>query len=183
VSPEEKARIDIDRLLTAAGWTVADVSTANIHASRGVAIREFPLNAGFGFADYLLYVDGKAAGGIEAKKQGATLTGVEIQSGRYAQGLPAALPARCRLCTSPPASRRTSQACSTRNRAPATCSPSTGRRPSPTEPPRDSCRPYLAQEIVENLGAAMEQFRLIAADLGSNSADGLIRRDTGIADK
>ena len=30
---------------------------------------------------------------IEAKKQGATLTGVEIQSARYAKGLPAALPA------------------------------------------------------------------------------------------
>jgi type I restriction enzyme R subunit len=96
VSPEEKARTDIDRLLAAAGWTVADVSKADIHASRGVAIREFPLNAGFGFADYLLYVDGKAAGVIEAKKQGATLTGVEIQSGRYAQGLPVALPAHRR---------------------------------------------------------------------------------------
>jgi len=32
--------------------------------------------------DYLLYVDGKAAGIIEAKKQGATLTGVEVQSAR-----------------------------------------------------------------------------------------------------
>jgi type I restriction enzyme R subunit len=30
---------------------------------------------------------------IEAKKEGATLSGVEVQSGRYAQGLPAALPA------------------------------------------------------------------------------------------
>jgi type I restriction enzyme R subunit len=30
---------------------------------------------------------------IEAKKQGATLTGVEVQSGRYAQGLPTSLPA------------------------------------------------------------------------------------------
>jgi type I restriction enzyme R subunit len=54
-----------------------------------VAIREFPLNPGHGFADYLLYVDGKAAGVIEAKKQGATLTGVEVQSARYTQGLPA----------------------------------------------------------------------------------------------
>lgn len=35
-----------------------------------------------GFADYLLYVDGKAAGVIEAKKEGATLTGMEVQSGR-----------------------------------------------------------------------------------------------------
>lgn len=70
-----------------------DVDQANLHAARGVAIREFPLKDGFGKADYLLYVDGKAAGVIEAKKEGATLTGVEVQSGRYAQGLPDTLPA------------------------------------------------------------------------------------------
>ncbi|MCD6734161.1 MAG: DEAD/DEAH box helicase family protein [Burkholderiaceae bacterium] len=92
-TPEELARAEIDRLLIAAGWHVCDVAAANLHAARGVAIREFPLASGFGFADYLLYVDGKAVGVIEAKKQGATLTGVEIQSGRYAQGLPASLPA------------------------------------------------------------------------------------------
>jgi len=69
------------------------MAAANIHAARGVALREFPLESGFGFADYLLYVDGKAAGVIEAKKHGATLSGVEFQSGRYAQGLPASLPA------------------------------------------------------------------------------------------
>ena len=91
--PEQLARIDIDKLLTAAGWQVFDLKDANIHAARGVAIREFPLNTGFGFSDYLLYIDGKAAGVIEAKKQGATLTGVEVQSGKYAQGLPSALPA------------------------------------------------------------------------------------------
>ena len=90
---EQQARKRIDELLVAAGWSVQDVKAADIHAARGVAIREFPLEQGFGFADYLLYVDGKAAGIIEAKKQGATLTGVEIQSARYAQGLPASLPA------------------------------------------------------------------------------------------
>ena len=52
-----------------------DAAAANIHGARGVAIREFPLAKGFGFADYLLYVDGKAAGVIEAKKVGTTLTG------------------------------------------------------------------------------------------------------------
>lgn len=93
MTPEQKARVSIDALLQQAGWHVCNVSNANIHASTGVAIREFPLNNGFGFADYLLYVNGKACGVIEAKKQGATLTGVELQSGRYAQGLPAALPA------------------------------------------------------------------------------------------
>ena len=38
-----------------------------------MAIREFPLKSGHGFADYLLYVDGKAAGVSEAKKSGTTL--------------------------------------------------------------------------------------------------------------
>jgi type I restriction enzyme R subunit len=92
-SPEELARIEIDRLLSAAGWVVQDYRQVDLTASRGVALREFPLNAGYGEADYLLYVDGKAAGIIEAKKLGATLTGVEAQSGRYARGLPDTLPA------------------------------------------------------------------------------------------
>jgi len=93
LQPEQQAREEIDRLLIAAGWRVFDIAEANIHAARGVALREFPLESGHGFADYLLYLDAKAAGVIEAKKQGATLTGVEAQSGKYAQGLPAALPA------------------------------------------------------------------------------------------
>ena len=93
MTSEEHARKHIDALLLAAGWHICDVADANIHAAKGVAIREFPLDAGFGFADYLLYIDGKAAGVIEAKKEGMPLTGVEIQSGRYAKGLPASLPA------------------------------------------------------------------------------------------
>ena len=93
LNPELRARENIDRLLTAAGWAVQGIAAVNLHVTRGVAIREFPLNPGHGFADYLLYVDAKACGVIEAKKQGATLTGVELQSGRYAQGLPATLPA------------------------------------------------------------------------------------------
>lgn len=90
-APEAEARIQIDILLAAAGWAVQDASAAHIHAARGVAIREFPL-PGYGFADYLLYIDGKAAGVIEAKKAGTTLTGVEVQSTKYTQGLPPGLP-------------------------------------------------------------------------------------------
>ena len=93
MTPEARARQTIDALLTAAGWHVCDVANANLRAATGVAIREFPLDAGHGFADYLLYVNGKACGVIEAKKEGATLSGVEVQSARYAQGLPASLPA------------------------------------------------------------------------------------------
>lgn len=97
MTPEQKARVSIDALLKQAGWHVCSMADANIHASRGVALREFPLNTGYGFADYLLYIDGKAAGVIEAKKEGTTLTGVEVQSARYAQGLAAALALQLRV--------------------------------------------------------------------------------------
>jgi type I restriction enzyme, R subunit len=92
-TPEQEARETIDKMLDQSGWDVQDVDKANIHAKKGVAIREFPLNTGHGFADYLLYVDGRATGVIEAKKVGNTLTGVEIQSDKYKTGLPDNLPA------------------------------------------------------------------------------------------
>jgi type I restriction enzyme R subunit len=44
MAPEQKARVSIDTLLSAAGWHVCNVADANIHAATGVAIREFPLN-------------------------------------------------------------------------------------------------------------------------------------------
>lgn len=56
-----------------AGWLIFDNDKANIYAARAIAIREFPLKPGYGFADYLPYIDGKAAGVIEAKKAGNTL--------------------------------------------------------------------------------------------------------------
>ncbi|MDP3048234.1 MAG: DEAD/DEAH box helicase family protein, partial [Thermodesulfovibrionales bacterium] len=91
-NPEDKAREFIDSLLEKAGWHICNVNDANIYAHRGVVIRDFPLK-GYGFADYIFYVDGKAAGVIEAKKAGTTLTGVEIQSDKYKHGLPDDLPA------------------------------------------------------------------------------------------
>jgi len=91
--PEDIAREQIDRMLEQSGWAVQDAKAVNLYAKQGVAIREFELKPGFGTADYLLYVDGRAAGVIEAKKTGATLTGVEIQSAKYSKGLPDTLPA------------------------------------------------------------------------------------------
>src|SRR3972149_2056964 len=91
LTPEDKAREIIDSLLEKSGWHVCNLNDANIHAHRGVVIRNFPLKSGHGFADYIFYVDGKAAGVIEAKKAGETLTGVEIQSDKYKHGLPDAL--------------------------------------------------------------------------------------------
>ena len=67
LNPELRVRENIDRLLTAAGWAVQGIAAVNLHVARGVAIREFPLNPGHGFADYLLYVDAKACGVIEAR--------------------------------------------------------------------------------------------------------------------
>src|SRR5204862_2805496 len=92
-TPEKAARRQIDSALTAAGWQVQDATAANLLAGRGVAVREFKLNPGHGYADYLLYVDGRAVGVIEAKREGDTLTGVEAQAEKYAHGLPVGLPA------------------------------------------------------------------------------------------
>ena len=90
MTPEQKARQQIDQQLAECGWIVQKASEMNISAGRGVAIREFPLKTGF--ADYLLYADCKAIGVIEAKPEDHTLTGVETQSAKYTIGLPAGLP-------------------------------------------------------------------------------------------
>ncbi len=95
-TPEQRARANIDRLLGQAGWAVQDLAALNVHAGRGVAVREFPLRSGHGTADFLLYVDGRAAGVVEAKAEGYTLTGVEAQSGKYGAGLPDNLPCYAR---------------------------------------------------------------------------------------
>lgn len=95
-TPEEEAREQIDRMLGEAGWTVQDLAQANIAAAKGVAIREFPLKGGYGHADYLLYVESEAVGAIEAKKRGTTLTGVEVQTAKYSEGLPENFPAHIR---------------------------------------------------------------------------------------
>ena len=87
LTPEAKARVQIDKMLVAAGWVIQDRSEINLYAGAGVAIREYPLKGGLE-ADYLLFVNGKAVGALEAKKEGSTLTGVEHQSAKYAQSLP-----------------------------------------------------------------------------------------------
>jgi type I restriction enzyme, R subunit len=86
MKPEQQARQQIDRQLELCGWDVQDYRHMNLSASRGVAVREFSLTTGD--ADYLLYVDTKALGAIEAKPKGHSITGVERQSGKYLTGLP-----------------------------------------------------------------------------------------------
>jgi type I restriction enzyme R subunit len=87
MQPEQKARQQIDELLDYAGWDVQDREAMNLFdpARPGVAVREAYLKTGY--ADYLLFVEGKALGVIEAKRVGVPLSGVEAQSARYAGGL------------------------------------------------------------------------------------------------
>jgi len=90
MKPEDLARQEIDRQLEQCGWVVQDHKAMNIMAGLGVAVREFPLKTGA--ADYLLYVSGKVIGLVEAKPVGHTLTGVELQSSKYSEGLPEDIP-------------------------------------------------------------------------------------------
>ncbi len=87
MNPEEKARLKIDEELTKAGWVIQDRKDFNRNASLGVAVREFLMQDNTE-ADYLLFIDGKACGVIEAKKVGISLSGVENQSKSYSCNLP-----------------------------------------------------------------------------------------------
>ena len=91
LAAEQRARVLIDRQLADAGWSVQDKKDLNLYASQGVACREAVMKQGHGRADYLLYVDQKVVGVIEAKPAGTSLSGVEWQSAMYAEGLPAAV--------------------------------------------------------------------------------------------
>ena len=90
MQPEEKARQNIDQLLTAAGWVIQDREQMNRGESLGVAVREFPMASGP--TDYLLFVNRRAVGVIEAKPEGTSLSGVSEQTAKYLTGVPATLP-------------------------------------------------------------------------------------------
>ncbi len=83
-NPEQIARDHIDRLLIACGWVIQDKNKFNLSAGPGVAIREYQTDVGP--ADYVLFVDKKPLGLIEAKRQeeGVRLTVHEEQSTEYA---------------------------------------------------------------------------------------------------
>jgi len=86
MSPEEKARLEIDRKLELAGWHVVDRSnyTPSISA---VAVKEGLLKGNYE-ADYLLFINGKAIGVLEAKKEDTKLSSiVAVQAEKYAHQL------------------------------------------------------------------------------------------------
>ncbi len=83
-NPEQKARDTIDSLLMQAGWVVQSAKKIDLNAGLGQAVREFQTDVGP--ADYVLFVDKKAVGVIEAKReeQGHKITEVESQTEGYA---------------------------------------------------------------------------------------------------
>jgi type I restriction enzyme R subunit len=85
---EAKARVQIDKQLGHAGWVVQSQDALNLSAGPGVAVREFTLEKPHGRVDYLLFLNGQPAGVIEAKPEGTPLIEVELQSGKYIDGLP-----------------------------------------------------------------------------------------------
>jgi type I restriction enzyme R subunit len=66
-NPEQIARDYIDRQLLAAGWVIQSKNKINLNVGIGVAIREYSTSVGP--ADYVLFVDKKAVGIIEAKRE------------------------------------------------------------------------------------------------------------------
>lgn len=83
-NPEQKARNNIDKLLQQAGWTVQSPKKIDLNAGLGQAVREFQTDVGP--ADYVLFVDKKAVGVIEAKREDLAhnITSVEEQTVGYA---------------------------------------------------------------------------------------------------
>ncbi|MEB2647328.1 type I restriction-modification enzyme R subunit C-terminal domain-containing protein [Pseudomonas canadensis] len=84
MTPELKARQQIDPKLEKAGWVIQDMKELNLSAGVGVAVRECLTDTGP--ADYILFVNRTAVGVIEAKKDsaGENLTITETQTERYA---------------------------------------------------------------------------------------------------
>lgn len=83
-TPEQLARDRIDEKLRLAGWNIQDKQQIDFSVGLGVAIKEYLTEAGP--ADYVLFVDRKPIGVIEAKRveEGQNITVVEDQSGEYA---------------------------------------------------------------------------------------------------
>lgn len=79
-TPEAKAGEEIDAQLGAAGWAVA--APGSQVGTQPTARGE--LSGNTGRADYVLYLDGKVCGIIEAKRADHSLQGVQEQSATYA---------------------------------------------------------------------------------------------------
>ena len=85
--PEQKARLEIDRRLETAGWKVCNRDEYSSAVS-AVAVRESIMQDGLE-ADYLLFINGKAIGVLEAKKLDVDLVQIAAaQAENYTKKLP-----------------------------------------------------------------------------------------------
>ena len=83
-TPEQAARDKIDKQLSQAGWLVQDNKKIDFSVGPGIAVREYQTDVGP--ADYVLFVDKKPTGVVEAKREdwGHKITTAEEQSTAYA---------------------------------------------------------------------------------------------------
>jgi len=81
--PEQEARDNINKKLNATGWAVQDKNKINCNESNGIAIRGYQTD--FGLTDYVLLVERRPVGIIEAKKEeeGCRITSHELQAEFY----------------------------------------------------------------------------------------------------
>ena len=133
-TPEQLAREQIDAQLRAAGLGRAGHAAMNLAAGRGIAVREFPLGRRHGTADYLLYVDRKAARRRRGEEGGRDAHRRRDPDREVRDGLPPGVPACAPPAAVPlpvaPASRPASPTASTPTPAAAASSRSTGPRRS-----------------------------------------------------
>ncbi|MFT7841135.1 hypothetical protein Q5530_33785 [Saccharothrix sp. BKS2] len=87
LAAEQRARVLVDQQLTEAGWLVQGRKNINLFAGWGVSMREMIIAKGHGRADDSLDVDQRVAGVIEVKPAGVALSGVELQSAMYVDGV------------------------------------------------------------------------------------------------
>ena len=81
--PEEKARVKIDKQLNNAGWDIVD--RKDYLPNYAMAVKEALMQGGKE-SDYLLFVDNKAIGVVEAKKESDSLgPKVASQAEHYAK--------------------------------------------------------------------------------------------------
>ncbi len=83
-TPEQEARDNIDTSLEQAGWRVQSKKKIDFSAGLGITVREYQTDVGP--ADYVLFIDKKPVGVVEAKpkERGQNITTVEEQSAEYA---------------------------------------------------------------------------------------------------
>jgi type I restriction enzyme, R subunit len=84
-NPEQIAQDRFDAALVQAGWLIQNKSSINLAAAVGVAARDYQTNVGL--TDYILFVNKKRVGVIEAKREeeGIHVTVHEDQTEDYAK--------------------------------------------------------------------------------------------------